>query len=116
MTRTKMRMPVLAAGFITGALVVGAAGVATAHTPTGDTHRGAGMHGGQAGHGMHAGGHMGSGMMGSGMMGTIDEEGMAVTVERKVEIARRSYDILVDEFGLVEEVLLEQGSDLAAPD
>jgi 5-methyltetrahydrofolate--homocysteine methyltransferase len=31
---------------------------------------------------------------------TIDEEGMAKTVERKVEIAKRIYAIAVDEFGL----------------
>ncbi|MBI5834171.1 MAG: methionine synthase [Armatimonadetes bacterium] len=31
---------------------------------------------------------------------TIDEEGMARTADRKVEIARRIYDIAVDEYGL----------------
>ena len=32
------------------------------------------------------------------VVGTIDEKGMAVTVERKVEIAQRSYHLLTDEF------------------
>ena len=31
---------------------------------------------------------------------TIDEEGMAKTVERKLEVAKRIYDICVDEYGL----------------
>jgi len=39
------------------------------------------------------------------VVGTIDEQGMAVTVERKLEVARRSYDILVDEMGIVPEDL-----------
>jgi 5-methyltetrahydrofolate--homocysteine methyltransferase len=34
------------------------------------------------------------------VVGTIDEKGMAVTVERKVEVARRSYQILVEELGV----------------
>ena len=32
------------------------------------------------------------------VVGTIDEQGMAVSVERKLEIARRSYEILTEEF------------------
>ena len=32
-------------------------------------------------------------------MGTIDETGMAVTAERKVEIAKRSHDLLVEKYG-----------------
>ena len=31
---------------------------------------------------------------------TIDEQGMAKTAARKLEVARRIYDIAVDEFGL----------------
>ncbi len=34
------------------------------------------------------------------IVGTIDEKGMAVTLERKLEIARRSFRILVDDHGL----------------
>jgi len=34
------------------------------------------------------------------VVGTIDEKGMAVTAERKLEIAKRSYEILVNEHGL----------------
>ncbi|UNL85912.1 methionine synthase [Priestia koreensis] len=34
------------------------------------------------------------------VVGTIDEVGMAVTAERKVEIAKRSYDLLVNKYGL----------------
>jgi 5-methyltetrahydrofolate--homocysteine methyltransferase len=34
------------------------------------------------------------------VVGLIDEKGMAVTVERKVEVARRSYQILVEEMGM----------------
>ncbi|HEY3492425.1 MAG TPA: B12-binding domain-containing protein, partial [Solirubrobacterales bacterium] len=34
------------------------------------------------------------------IVGLIDEKGMAVTVERKVEVARRSYQILVEEMGV----------------
>ncbi|MCA0972461.1 methionine synthase [Halobacillus litoralis] len=34
------------------------------------------------------------------VVGTIDEVGMGVTVERKLEIAKRSHDILVEEYGL----------------
>jgi len=37
------------------------------------------------------------------VVGLIDEKGMAVTVERKVEVARRSYHILVEEFGVAPE-------------
>lgn len=37
---------------------------------------------------------------GAVVVGTIDEEGMAVTAERKLEIARRSYDLLVHTYGL----------------
>jgi len=37
---------------------------------------------------------------------TIDEEGMARTAERKVEIAKRLYDISVDEYGLAPSNLL----------
>ncbi|ARU63590.1 methionine synthase [Tumebacillus avium] len=34
------------------------------------------------------------------VVGTIDEQGMAVTRERKVEVAKRSYDLLVGKYGL----------------
>ncbi|MGP4062780.1 methionine synthase [Halobacillus sp. H74] len=34
------------------------------------------------------------------VVGTIDEEGMAVTAERKLEVAKRSHDILVFEYGM----------------
>lgn len=34
------------------------------------------------------------------VVGTIDEQGMAVTRERKLEVARRSYQILVHKYGL----------------
>ncbi|WP_406945311.1 methionine synthase [Halobacillus sp. SY10] len=34
------------------------------------------------------------------VVGTIDEEGMAVTAERKLEIAKRSHDILVKEYNI----------------
>ena len=34
------------------------------------------------------------------VVGLIDEKGMAVTVERKVEVARRSFHILVEEMGV----------------
>ncbi len=37
------------------------------------------------------------------VVGTIDEEGMAVTVERKLDVARRSYELLVEEYGLAPE-------------
>ncbi len=37
---------------------------------------------------------------------TIDEEGMAKTVERKVAIAKRIHDIVVDEYGLPPESLI----------
>ncbi|SFJ58189.1 methionine synthase [Thermoflavimicrobium dichotomicum] len=34
------------------------------------------------------------------VVGTIDEVGMAVTKERKLEVAKRSYDLLVNKYGL----------------
>ncbi|WP_078553250.1 methionine synthase [Bacillus alkalicellulosilyticus] len=34
------------------------------------------------------------------VVGTIDEEGMAVTAERKLEVAKRSYDLLVHKYGV----------------
>lgn len=34
------------------------------------------------------------------VVGTIDEEGMAVSTERKVEVAVRSHDILVNQYGM----------------
>lgn len=34
------------------------------------------------------------------VVGTIDEQGMALTRDRKLEIARRSYDLLVNRYGL----------------
>ncbi len=34
------------------------------------------------------------------VVGTIDEQGMAVTAERKLEIAKRSYDLLVNKYKL----------------
>ncbi|HVF62184.1 MAG TPA: methionine synthase [Thermoanaerobaculia bacterium] len=34
------------------------------------------------------------------VVGTIDEQGMAVTVERKLEVARRSFRLLTEDFGL----------------
>ncbi len=37
------------------------------------------------------------------VVGLIDEQGMAVTVERKLEIARRSYRILTEEMGVAPE-------------
>lgn len=37
------------------------------------------------------------------IVGLIDEKGMAVTVERKLEVARRSYQILVEEMGIAPE-------------
>ena len=33
------------------------------------------------------------------VVGTIDEKGMGVTAERKLEIAKRSYDLLVHKYG-----------------
>lgn len=39
------------------------------------------------------------------VVGLIDEQGMAVSVERKLEVARRSYRILVEEMGLAPEDL-----------
>jgi 5-methyltetrahydrofolate--homocysteine methyltransferase len=37
------------------------------------------------------------------IVGLIDEKGMAVTVDRKLEVARRSYHILVEDFGVAPE-------------
>lgn len=34
------------------------------------------------------------------VVGTIDEKGMAVTAERKLEVAKRSYDLLVNKYGV----------------
>ncbi len=34
------------------------------------------------------------------VVGTIDESGMAITAQRKLEIAKRSYDLLVNKYGL----------------
>ena len=34
------------------------------------------------------------------VVGTIDEKGMGVTAERKLEIAQRSYDLLVNKYGV----------------
>lgn len=34
------------------------------------------------------------------VVGTIDETGMAVTAERKLEVAKRSYDLLVNQYGV----------------
>ncbi|UFJ43032.1 methionine synthase [Brevibacillus humidisoli] len=34
------------------------------------------------------------------VVGTIDEQGMAVTRERKLEVAKRSYDLLVNRYGV----------------
>ncbi len=39
------------------------------------------------------------------VVGTIDEQGMAVTVQRKLEIARRSYELLTEEYGIPPEDL-----------
>lgn len=40
------------------------------------------------------------------VVGTIDEDGMGVTAERKLEIAKRSYDLLVRKYGLAPEDLI----------
>lgn len=40
------------------------------------------------------------------VVGTIDEKGMGVTVERKLEIAKRSYDLLVNKFGISPEDII----------
>ncbi|MFJ7935216.1 methionine synthase [Sporosarcina sp. NPDC096371] len=40
------------------------------------------------------------------VVGTIDEPGMAVTRERKLEVAERSYDLLVDKWGLAPEDII----------
>ena len=37
------------------------------------------------------------------VVGTIDEQGMATTVERKLDVARRSYSILTEEMGVAPE-------------
>ncbi|MCH7666760.1 MAG: homocysteine S-methyltransferase family protein, partial [Acidobacteria bacterium] len=37
------------------------------------------------------------------IVGTIDESGMAVTVERKLEVARRSYELLTEDYGIAPE-------------
>ncbi len=37
------------------------------------------------------------------VVGTIDEQGMAVTVDRKLEIARRSYRLLTEDYGIAPE-------------
>jgi 5-methyltetrahydrofolate--homocysteine methyltransferase len=39
------------------------------------------------------------------VVGAIDEEGMAVTAERKLEVARRSHEILTEDFGVPPEDL-----------
>lgn len=40
------------------------------------------------------------------VVGTIDEKGMGVTAERKLEIAKRSYDLLVNKYGFQPEDLI----------
>ncbi|MEH7439037.1 methionine synthase [Neobacillus drentensis] len=40
------------------------------------------------------------------VVGTIDEEGMGVTAERKLEIAKRSHDLLVHKYGLQSQDLI----------
>ncbi|HHY21858.1 MAG TPA: dihydropteroate synthase, partial [Bacilli bacterium] len=40
------------------------------------------------------------------VVGTIDEKGMAVTAERKLEVAKRSYDLLVNKYGLAPEDII----------
>ncbi|GEN83530.1 methionine synthase [Sporosarcina luteola] len=40
------------------------------------------------------------------VVGTIDETGMAVTRERKLEVAERSYDLLVNKWGLAPEDII----------
>ncbi|SDW75298.1 methionine synthase (B12-dependent) [Marininema mesophilum] len=40
------------------------------------------------------------------VVGTIDEVGMAVTAERKLEVARRSYDLLVHKYGIPEQDII----------
>ncbi|WP_227936167.1 methionine synthase [Alkalihalobacillus deserti] len=40
------------------------------------------------------------------VVGTIDEEGMAVTAERKLEVAKRSHDLLVNKYGLKSEDII----------
>ena len=34
------------------------------------------------------------------VVGTIDEDGMAVSAERKIEIAKRSYELLTKKYGI----------------
>ncbi|MFA9455557.1 methionine synthase [Halalkalibacter sp. AB-rgal2] len=40
------------------------------------------------------------------VIGTIDEEGMAVSAERKLEVAKRSHDLLVNKYGLQPEDII----------
>lgn len=40
------------------------------------------------------------------VVGTIDEKGMGVTAERKLEIAKRSYDLLVNKYGIAPEDII----------
>lgn len=40
------------------------------------------------------------------VVGTIDEPGMAITRERKLEVAQRSYDLLVNKWGLAPEDII----------
>ncbi|WP_107727869.1 methionine synthase [Desmospora activa] len=40
------------------------------------------------------------------VVGTIDEEGMAVTADKKLAIARRSYELLVDRYGVPAEDII----------
>ena len=40
------------------------------------------------------------------VVGTIDEEGMAVTADRKLEVAKRSYELLVHRYGIPPEDLI----------
>ncbi|MGD8191665.1 methionine synthase [Brevibacillus ginsengisoli] len=40
------------------------------------------------------------------VVGTIDEQGMAITRERKLEVAKRSYHLLVDELGVKPEDII----------
>ncbi|WP_395940622.1 methionine synthase [Bacillus sp. HMF5848] len=40
------------------------------------------------------------------VVGTIDETGMAVTAERKLEVAKRSHDLLVHKYGLAPEDII----------
>lgn len=40
------------------------------------------------------------------VVGTIDEEGMAVTADKKLDVARRSYDLLVNQYGIPPEDII----------